>query len=90
MGKTSDVIAHVGANKRSFGIKLLLAVLIVGVVVGILFIIFGGGLSPSSAVNVIHIEDAFVDVNGDGLVDFVTQADVVINTGNNLNLPLSP
>jgi hypothetical protein len=67
---------------RSFLRKLIIAVCIV-VVVGALL---AGAISLYnsnfvSAERVYKIENVFVDINGDGLQDYVRYAEVVINKG---------
>ena len=42
-----------------------------------------------STLPVVKVENVFVDINGDGIVDFVPYAEVVINKGS-LSLPPSP
>jgi len=74
---------------KSFLTKLLL-VIVIGVVVGALIVgaiaIYNNSFALEKAT---PIENFFVDINGDGLLDFVRYAKVIINTGN-LNLIPSP
>jgi hypothetical protein len=70
---------------RSFFTKLLLATIIVVVVGGLIV----GGITlyniynnPSTRTEeVLQFEGIFVDINGDGLDDYVRYAEVVINKG---------
>jgi hypothetical protein len=67
---------------RSLFTKLLIAVVIVSVVAGIL--VGGWALYTnyfSSSQEVLKFESIFVDIDGDGLQDYVRYAEVVINKG---------
>jgi predicted small integral membrane protein len=75
---------------RSGLIKILIAfciVVVIGAVaVGIVTVYNTNFALPDKA---IAIENVFVDIDGDGKLDFVRYAEVIINTGN-LNLTSSP
>lgn len=43
------------------------------------------GLTPNS--DIVSITNVFVDINGDGLVDLIRSADVVLNAGSNITFP---
>lgn len=75
---------------RNFFKKLLLGILVVAAIAGLFYIIFEEIVERIPSANTVQVKDIFVDVNGDGLIDFIIKGDVVINTGNNLNLPTSP
>lgn len=55
--------------------------------VGFLILIILYGIFGSSADTTNMVENLFIDVNGDGLVDLVKNADVILNTGSNINFP---
>lgn len=74
--------------------------LIVKIIIGICILIVVGSLLAGtialyndnffgSTEEVVKVERVFIDVNGDGLQDYVRYAEVVLNKGN-LNLTPSP
>lgn len=75
---------------RSFLHKILIAVFIVVVIVTL---IIGASVLYNmyftNTEEVVKVEKVFIDVNGDGLQDYVRYAEVVLNKGN-LNLTPSP
>jgi len=77
-------------NGKPLWIAWLIGIVGVGI---ILFILIGGGVIklPSSApvqptMNVVEYRDVSVDMNGDGILDYVIFAQVII-VGENQNLP---
>ena len=54
---------------------------------GFLILIILYGIFGSSVDTTNMVENLFIDVNGDGLVDLVKNADVILNTGSNINFP---
>jgi len=61
-------------------------IIIAAIFVGVITVYNDNFALPDKAV---AIENVFVDINGDGLLDFVRYAEVIINTGS-LNLTPSP
>ncbi len=83
---------EVGApsGRGGFLKRLLLAIVIVAVIGGLIYLIVKEAIEPKNSLNVTQIKNVFIDVNEDGLIDYISDANVILNTGNNLNLPVSP
>jgi len=71
-----------GKQKSSkVGFAIVLILIVAGIIAFGLFNVFG---LPEGTV---RITNTFIDVNGDGLVDLVKIADVILNTGSNITFP---
>jgi hypothetical protein len=57
--------------------------LIIVVLLGALFIVSAGFYlyANQQETNVVTIENRFIDINGDGLADYIQEAQVIINNG---------
>lgn len=86
---TSASEVYVPKEKKGLGIRvgLLLMALVVIVVVGLYLGITYVTAEPN--VKTIPYNGYFLDVNGDGKLDYVVSSEVIINDGN-LNLSPSP
>jgi hypothetical protein len=75
---------------RSGLTKILIAsciVIVIGALIAGVVTVYNNNFAlPDKAV---AIENVFVDIDGDGKLDFVRYAEVILNTGN-LNLTASP
>jgi hypothetical protein len=86
---SSTVIPDEPVKRKGIGLKagVLLMVIVVMVVAGLYL-----GLTYVSAtptIKPVQINGYFIDVNGDGNLDYVVSSDVILNTGQ-LNLTPSP
>lgn len=69
--------------RMSSGKKASIILIVVVVMFGVWVVL--EGLTPNS--DIVSITNVFVDINGDGLVDLIRSADVVLNTGSNITFP---
>lgn len=69
------------SNRKSAKTMIIVAVIAITVII-ILF-----GMLTGLPEGTVRITNTFIDVNGDGLVDLVKIADVILNTGSNINFP---
>lgn len=69
--------------RMSSGKKASIILIVVVVMFGVWVVL--EGLAPNS--DIVSITNVFVDINGDGLVDLIRSADVVLNTGSNVTFP---
>ena len=62
-------------------------IIIMGLIVIVCLVMFGfwlmdaNGASGGTTMSTQNITGVFIDINGDGLVDYVTNAEVIINNG---------
>jgi hypothetical protein len=86
---TSTVVPDEPVKKNGIGLRtgILLMVIVVlavaGLYVGLTYV------SATPTIEPVRIEGYFIDVNGDGNLDYVVSSDVILNTGP-LNLMPSP
>lgn len=80
---------QIEAPSKKISIKRILLVL--ALVIFLSGIVYGltNASSFMSTLPVVKVENVFVDMNGDGVLDFVPYAEVVVNTGTP-NLSPSP
>lgn len=65
-------------NKSNAGLKTLVVVLTAMILVmSFTFYMY----TTQKSDNVITIENRFIDINGDGLADYIQEAEVIINNG---------
>ena len=72
---------HVEEDNGARTFKKVILALVAFCLLGIIYYFFE--LTPQ----VTKVTNLFVDINGDGLVDFIQSAKVIINTGSNINFP---
>lgn len=64
--------------KENLAIFILIAILLIS-----LFAIFGNMTQSKADPTLTKIENVFVDINGDGYLDYVKYAEVIVNPGEN-------
>jgi hypothetical protein len=69
--------------RMSSGKKIFIIFIVLAVMFGLWIVL--EGLTPNA--DIVSITNVFVDINGDGLVDLIRSADVILNTGSNITFP---
>ena len=70
-------------NSNRVGLKIVLALILISLFVGIGMQV---GIGSVEKLNTISVENIFADVNGDGILDFIVKAEIVLNADINANL----
>lgn len=70
-------------------LKGLIAWIVIMIFVGALYFAITGAEAKVQPMNSVPVNGYFIDVNGDGRLDYVITSDVIINDGD-VNLPPSP
>lgn len=74
--------------KKGLGLKNGLIIICVGLLlIGALAYFLNGYALGSTELPTKHYEGFFVDINGDGLLDYVKSAEIIVNTGGQVPLP---
>ena len=73
----------VGENSNRIGLKIVLSLILISLFVGIGMQV---GIGSVEKLNTVSVENIFADVNGDGILDFIVKAEIVLNADINANL----
>jgi len=73
----------VGENSNRIGLKIVLGLILISLFVGIGMQV---GIGSVEKLNTVSVENIFADVNGDGILDFIVKAEIVLNADINANL----
>jgi len=70
-------------NSNRVGLKIVLTLILISLFVGIGMQV---GIGSVEKLNTISVKNIFADVNGDGILDFIVKAEIVLNADINANL----
>ena len=70
-------------NSNRIGLKIVLSLILISLFVGIGMQV---GIGSVEKLNTVSVENIFADVNGDGILDFIVKAEIVLNADINANL----
>ena len=85
MRKNQNVTENsaVKENSNRVGLKIVLTLILISLFVGIGMQV---GIGSVEKLNTISVKNIFADVNGDGILDFIVKAEIVLNADINANL----
>lgn len=78
LGESSKIDKESSVDKQKY-VAFFIAIMVL-----IIVAIYLVGQMPEPAS---HLKNVFLDVNGDGLIDLIKDAKVILNTGTNITFP---